>query len=291
MICDSLDPTLLQNIKLIVTDMDGTLLAPGSILTGATRDAITKFDSVTKIPLILATGRCRSAALSRLSSFERDFEHQPGIFLNGAVVYGLGGVLIDERKFDPHVLETIVSMFENELNRVVVMPCSGDEIFAPESSEISMYLHVKYSDPLPIVANGYTSMLSLFEKKSIHMITLLTAPGEEHNIVHALNKTFNHMYTIVTSVPRQVSVLPLGSTKGAGLSVLTKHLNLGPDEVAAIGDADNDIEMLDFAGVAVAVNNACEEVKSHANCIVNSNSDPFPGVAQFLSIVSSKQCP
>lgn len=67
--------------------------------------------------------------------------------------------------------------------------------------------------------------------------------------------------------------MPKGINKFAGVKMIADSLGLAPDEVMACGDADNDIPMLEYAGLGVAVANANERVKATADFISKSNDE------------------
>ena len=78
-------------------------------------------------------------------------------------------------------------------------------------------------------------------------------------------------YTIVRSTPYFIEVLNANASKGMALKELSEHLGLEPSEVMAIGDAENDLSMIEFAGTGVAMGNASETVKAAADYTVATN--------------------
>lgn len=85
---------------------------------------------------------------------------------------------------------------------------------------------------------------------------------------------------IVSPIPEWFDILPVGTSKAAGLEVLLDALGLGLDEVAVFGDAENDLEILRKVPYSVAVANASAEVKRVANFHVGASADE--GVADAL---------
>jgi Cof subfamily protein (haloacid dehalogenase superfamily) len=85
---------------------------------------------------------------------------------------------------------------------------------------------------------------------------------------------------LVLSSPFLLEIMPRGTSKGAGLAWLLDYLGISPDEVLALGDADNDIEMLRMAAIGVAMANAMPMVKQAADVIVASND--ADGVAEAI---------
>jgi hydroxymethylpyrimidine pyrophosphatase-like HAD family hydrolase len=71
-----------------------------------------------------------------------------------------------------------------------------------------------------------------------------------------------------------------GISKAGSLQTICDILNIKREEVIAFGDAQNDISMIEFAGMGVAMGNACEELKAAADEITLSNNDD--GIAHTL---------
>lgn len=85
---------------------------------------------------------------------------------------------------------------------------------------------------------------------------------------------------ITFSKPEYLEISPAGVTKAAGLAIVCEHLKIRPDEVIAVGDNFNDLEMLEFAGMSVVVYNAPDEVRRRADRVIPANDED--GVAQFV---------
>lgn len=77
----------------------------------------------------------------------------------------------------------------------------------------------------------------------------------------------------VFSEDTYLEILPLGVSKGAALSVILELEGIDPQEVVAVGDAPNDKEMLELAGIGAAVSNAAPELKTVADAVVCSNNE------------------
>ena len=74
--------------------------------------------------------------------------------------------------------------------------------------------------------------------------------------------------------------MPKGVTKAYGISLLAKDLGLEPAEIMAIGDEENDLPMIEYAGLGVAMENAVPAVKESADYITSSNVEN--GVAKVI---------
>ena len=110
---------------------------------------------------------------------------------------------------------------------------------------------------------------------------LLTAPGEiaaEHEKI--LSKKFEGRISIYRSEPFFIEALPMGIDKAHSIEVLINHLGIPKENTIACGDGFNDISMIKYAGVGVAMANAQEEVKAAADYITVSNDED--GVAKVI---------
>lgn len=85
---------------------------------------------------------------------------------------------------------------------------------------------------------------------------------------------------MVRSQDNILEILPKGVSKASALRELVEDLGLSADQVMAIGDAPNDIEMLNYAGLGVAMGNASETIKRLADQVTVTNDEA--GVAQAI---------
>ncbi|RDX78357.1 Sugar phosphatase YidA, partial [Mucuna pruriens] len=79
--------------------------------------------------------------------------------------------------------------------------------------------------------------------------------------------------SVVQAVPDTLEIVPLGTSKGNGVKVLLDHLGVTAKEIMAIGDGENDIEMLELASLGIALSNGSEKAKAVANVIGLSNDE------------------
>ena len=87
-------------------------------------------------------------------------------------------------------------------------------------------------------------------------------------------------YTVMKSSPYFLEILDKRVNKGTGVKSLAEVLGIEPDEIMALGDQENDIAMIAFAGVGVAMDNAIPAVKAAADFVTKSNLED--GVAYAI---------
>ena len=85
---------------------------------------------------------------------------------------------------------------------------------------------------------------------------------------------------MLKSAPYFLEILHKSVTKGTGVKALADVLNIKPEEIMAIGDQENDIAMIEFAGVGVAMENAIPSVKEAADFVTKTNLED--GVAYAI---------
>ena len=87
-------------------------------------------------------------------------------------------------------------------------------------------------------------------------------------------------YTVIRSLDFMVEFMNKDCNKAIGLEKLAQYLKISKEEIIAIGDADNDKEMIEYAGLGVAMGNAKDEIKQLADFVTKSNEED--GVAYVI---------
>lgn len=87
---------------------------------------------------------------------------------------------------------------------------------------------------------------------------------------------------VVSSWKNNFEVMKKGSSKGEAVAQLAKFYQIAPDEVMCIGDSENDLSMIEFAGIGVAMGNAIDQVKEVADFVTKTNQEA--GVAHAIDL-------
>ncbi len=113
-------------------------------------------------------------------------------------------------------------------------------------------------------------------------------PSELDGVEIRMKEQFGERMYISKSLPYFLEFAAAGVTKGAGLDFLAEHMGFTPERTIAFGDGENDVELVEWAGYGIAVENAHPRVKAIADWICPSAEEQ--GVAQVLeALVDSKQ--
>ncbi|MDD3267970.1 MAG: Cof-type HAD-IIB family hydrolase [Syntrophomonadaceae bacterium] len=261
-----------MSIKLVAIDLDDTLLDPelkiSSKCTAAIRQVQQKGILVT-----LATGRMFRSALPYADDLQMDI---PLITYQGALVKNSRSQETLYYKPVPGDLGTEVMQYFAGAG-VHYQSYFGDQLcMASLSEEGQFYAELAGIEPLII-----NDMLA-FSRQSEALKILAVSFNEE--LILAMEKDLISKYgsklNIVRSKPYFLEIMNRSANKGIALKVVADHYNIAREEVLAVGDSYNDLDMIKWAGIGVAMGNAPGAVKEAADFITLSNEEE--GVAEAL---------
>lgn len=242
-------------VKLFVTDLDGTLLFPSLQVSERAIAAFRRLHQL-GVQCAIATGRPCGGAITCIGEevLQRlGLPHgQPGIYMNGSVVIGKAGEKLHLEYITPQQTQQVLAVAEQHgwLPRVCGYGESG--IFCLEKDKFTMELYEHYGEAAPQVITREVFQNTLFCKLAVN-----GSPEDVLKIRQILQLAFEGTdLRPVRPIPCSVEICPAKVSKAEGLRSLLQHLQLQQEEVFAIGDSENDVEMLEFAGVSVAVGNA-----------------------------------
>lgn len=261
-------------IKLIAVDLDGTLLDSNHQIGERSGKAL-KAAMEKGVQVVIATGKSIRGAQVVIDQLKLK---TPGVFNQGTTIYRADGTLLTETTMDKSLVRQILTFAEDRGFQVAVY--SRDRILVREISKRMQQLTVDYHEPEP---ERVGPLQNILDNMSIHKM-LITKPGDGR-AVSALRwqlgmQIQNRAGLLQVGIPDMLEILPAGVSKGYGVKQLIKEMGVSASAVLAIGDAENDVEMLQLAGIGVAMGNASAHVKSVAKHVVASND--ADGVAEAV---------
>ena len=261
-------------IKLVVVDLDGTLLNEQSQLSAGNEAALKKAIEQ-GVQIVIATGKTRFSANTVIEKLGLT---TPGIYLQGLTIYQSDGTISYQKTLEPDVARQVITFAEDRGYDVIAY--SGSRILARSVSKKAEELATKYGEPMP---EGIGALQNILEDMPVHKLIAMKA-GEPRKIKALrwqLEMQLDGKARLVQAmIPDMVEILPPKASKGIALQTLLKQLGVSADEVLAIGDGENDIEMIQLAGIGVAVGNADAKLKAVADHVVAGNE--ADGVADAL---------
>ena len=125
-------------------------------------------------------------------------------------------------------------------------------------------------------------IMSVLQDSNLTVIKILLAgePDELDEYQKLLSKRYDGLLEIYKSAPYFLELMPFGISKGSMLPLLLEKLHISREELIAFGDNYNDMTMIGYAGMGVAMANGEPEIKKIANYVCPSNDED--GIAQAL---------
>lgn len=254
--------------KLLAFDMDGTLLTSDKKITPAT---LAKLDELSRrgVYVTVSTGR----GIMELSDYRKNFQAvRYGILISGGIVYDFA-----EKKtlaVHPVAEDLLLKLIDAGLDEGAMI-----HLLTLESSLTSQ----KYISQMEKFHMGiYQSMFERICERcddfkgyvrdnpgKVLKVNLYHTSSESRDRTVARMKKFDLHLVFAEGTSLEAS--PKNISKGSGLHELCDILKISVDECVAIGDGFNDLEILQTAGVGVAMGNAIDEIKKIADFVTDDN--------------------
>lgn len=256
--------------KLVAVDIDGTLLDSRSNLTPETKKAIQE-TIATGVIFTICTGRPIQGVEPLIDQLGFDL---PFITYNGAmIVTGKTGKILYAKTMRGEDVKTVYKL-GTELETTVVIWADNKLYMQPCGAEASAYADLSRTTPQPItdlealLEQGVTKVLFYDEVEAIRRFESYVAPHVPATVNYCTSQPF-----LLEFFDQEVS-------KANALAQLGAYYGFTREEIIAIGDGFNDLSMIKYAGLGVAMANADEAIKQEADYITLSNDEN--GVAHVL---------
>lgn len=270
-----------MNYRLLAMDLDDTILPHQGNISERSKAAIRRAQE-NGVMVTLASGRTFEA----VSHFAREL----GIAL--PVITHQGGLVKDIRT--GQVLYE--DLFPVELMREVVRLCRahdwhlniyiGDETFMEKGGrEFELYTAVSRKAHRPVA-----DLMAILDRNPTKFIVVSATPERTDCMASLLKAALGDRVSILRSHPLLIEGVMPTVSKGRALSVLAAYLGVSQEETAAIGDNENDIDMLRWAGLGLAMGNAAPEVRAAANCVLPPIWEDGAAYGIERYILNGKQC-
>lgn len=260
---------MVSGVRLIASDLDGTLLRSDGSVSPRTLEAL-RSAADSGIHVAIATARPFRALRPLV---EHAMFGGWGVCQNGAVVYELSTlerVVVSE--MDGAIARNLVAELRTEIAGVA-FACEMDDLFHCEPHFESRLqamepAEVTYGDALELIVGPLTKLLAHHPgHASADLASVIARVAGERAVVTHSGAAF-------------VEMSAAGVTKASGVGMLCERLGITPDEVIAFGDMPNDLAMMRWAGRRVAVANAHADVLACADEVTASNDED--GVAAAI---------
>ena len=261
-----------MNYKMLVVDMDDTLLTDNHEISRENKEMLLRAQEM-GVYVVLASGRPTSAMIEFAKELQCDVNNSFMISFNGSVITDLK----EDKILFEHSLtkEQIHSLYDfSQQNNTHIITYIDGQIISEKHSE---YIDIE-KNITGITLNIVSSFKDTVTTSAVKCI-LLEEPEYLKSVESVLKAAMPDL-SICMSKPFFLEAAPNGIDKGASIRILAEKLNIHQSEIIAVGNAGNDLTMVQFAGLGVWVDNVDPELRHHADVIVASNNDH--GVAEVV---------
>jgi Cof subfamily protein (haloacid dehalogenase superfamily) len=274
-----IDKKKLQRIKLVVFDLDGTLLNNEGKIGRESIELVSKLQEC-GIKFSFATGRLHSACTEYAAQLQINF---PLITLDGSLIKSYpDDVKIFEASIPARYIKKAVRLADHLLLKIAL--CHSGAIYYTESNSLIPQMLDKF---------GKYEQVDSYDKYFNNTLELVVTGDYKQSMKAFANRmTFPYTFGLNTSYYRSQSRGDLyyfearkhGADKGKALKKLARYLGISASETVVLGDWYNDRQLFNAAGLKVAVANAVPEIKYHSDFVTKKTNDE-DGTAEFLNML------
>jgi Cof subfamily protein (haloacid dehalogenase superfamily) len=268
-----------NQIKLLVSDIDGTLITNDNQISELTKQLIKSLQKK-DIYFSLASQRVHSSVVPLAKELNI---HIPYLSLNGALIQdNEGKVILNKSVIDRKYVEKALRLAEKFYVKIAL--CYNERIVYTEDNSVikdfmtrlgTTYTLVKSYDNY--LDNVLEIIMSGNDRKNMKYIHKKMHPpfGLYLKVKYSRSQSFQGVYNI--------EILRKGANKNTGLKILTRYLKIKKNEVMVFGDWYNDRDLFQFGGTNIALANAVDELKDMADFVTDKSNDE-DGVGHFLQM-------
>jgi Cof subfamily protein (haloacid dehalogenase superfamily) len=248
-------------IRFLLSDIDGTLLRPDHSLSQANIDAIARLRAA-GIHFTLASSRPPRAMRQQIEALGIDL---PTVAFNGGALINPDGSLLLAHRIDPAAARTTVDLFSRHPVSAWVFADDQWYLLDPDGDYVAHEQHtLGYG---PVLVDSFEPYLDCADK--------IVAASKDFELLKRLEAQLNPLIEGAAHAARSqdyyLDVTALDANKGSALASLAELLGVPLAQTAAIGDGGNDVAMFRRAGLSIAMGQAEEGVRTHADHVTGSN--------------------
>ena len=265
-----------MSIKLVASDLDGTIISENNYIPDTNIQAIDMMNKQ-NVDLAICTGKSYSISKSLCEKCNATY----GIFSNGSQIYN---IKTGERIYDKTLqLEDIKTCSEIAKKNNLHVHCYSDNQLVTEKLQYLDLRNFKLQEipgfKFVVVPNVY----EYIEKNNLPVHQFVISSNKNIDSIYdeiwanstvsisKISKTGKYRDSILNKEYEYLSIMPFNTNKSSAVNFLSNYLSITNDEVMAIGDNLNDLDMIKSSGVGVAVANAYSELKKVANFTTKSS--------------------
>lgn len=263
--------------KLVAIDLDGTLVTDEKELTKKTVEVI-KEASKKGVKIMISSGRSFYRLERFIDALDLRKENQCTICFNGGmIVENKTKEMLYSKSLDAEEVEELIQL--GKALRLPIMIYTRDTHYVETIPEV-VRKNTKNLKGMNLKVVNFNQINFKKPENYIYKVCFIDKPEKIIEKRKQISEEILKKYEITSSVPEYLEIVKKGIKKSEAIKVVMEKYDIKQDEVMAIGDGENDVEMLDFAGLGIAMENASDFVKGFANDVTTSNN--HDGVANAI---------
>lgn len=257
-------------IKLVAIDLDGTLLNKQMEISKENLEAIKKAQEL-GIKIVIATGRpyVFTKVFNEILHLDT-----PYIMFNGAMVRNLetNDIISNHTLSKETVLKTLTLLEDTSTPYMVY---SDDVVYYKPCDRVSylMKMSKKIREEIRASFVEVEDFHELANTHDFNKILVVEQDKTKYEKIHASLSNIKDNFDICRSSSFYIEVIPPGISKKEGIKTLSEYYNISPNEIMALGDQENDVEMISYVKYGIAMGNAIEQVKEVSYDVTLSNEE------------------
>ncbi|MGA9290511.1 MAG: Cof-type HAD-IIB family hydrolase [Anaerobacillus sp.] len=262
-----------MSYKMIVLDLDDTLLNADQQISARNKETLMKAQEE-GIKVVLASGRPTFGMTSYAEELLlADYESYILSFNGGKII----NCQTNEEFFSRTLsIESVQRLYEISLQEdVYIHTYVGDEIITAEENPYTTIESDLTGLPITVVDSFMDGV-----NKPVVKVLMVGEPEHLKQVEKKLQAELGEEFSVMRSKPYFLEFTAKGITKGTSIQKLIKEFGIKREEVIAVGDSYNDQEMIEFAGLGVAMGNAPDDIKKISDYIADTNEND--GVAKVV---------
>lgn len=262
----------MNKFKMICLDIDGTLLNSNNEITKRTKKSINCAVEEKGIPVILVSARMPKGIIFLLKELQIE---APIICYSGALVLGKNREILSQKYMSVSDIKEVYTIAKK---LGVHVSLYKDDEWCIEKMDEWARQEYEITNIIPNAIN-FEFLFEVLKKEGsgANKILCMAAPNKIKLLKEQLKIDSLNIYP---SKPTYLEIMPKEASKTSAIEILREKFNIKQSEILAAGDNYNDIDMIEYAGLGVAMGNAPEEVKRCADFVTLSNDED--GVAEVI---------
>lgn len=262
-------------IKLVAIDLDGTLLDSKKEISARNKEALTQAKAA-GVKIVICTGRPLAAIGIYLDALNLRDNGDYSITFNGGLVQKNDtGEIIEKSSL---ALENVHELYELAKSLNVPLDILSDGLVMQLST--TQEYESLYSQLNKLLTFESYEVAQLTTDRIYNKAVIAVDQAYLDEQIKKIPSLFYDRYEVIKTRSNLLEFMPKGITKAYGISLLARDLGIKQEEIMTIGDEENDVPMIEYAGLGVAMENAVAKVKGLADVITDTNDND--GVAQAV---------